>query len=120
MVGPGIYSRQLWKPGGPWSEGEMGDPSEVAFALHLGFTSWLPKVGSIEVGSIEPLARAALRQREEVVLPSLHQGLLSLSSSFIFWDTVDIWQDPGQSSMVMVHGQHSGKGPFPFLTLAGI
>lgn len=54
----GVCTQQLWKPGGPWSEGKMRDPHQVAFALHLGFISRLPKVGSIG-----PLARAALRQR---------------------------------------------------------
>lgn len=42
----------------PWSEGEMRDPHQVAFALHLGFALQVPKIGLIE-----PLAREAVRQR---------------------------------------------------------
>lgn len=112
MVGTGVCAQQLWKQGSPWSEGKMRDLSQVAFALHLGFTSQLPKVGLIK-----PLARATLRQRRGgLVLPCLHWSFFII----YFWDTADIWEAPGQSSMVMAYGQCLGKGPFPLLTLVGI
>lgn len=40
-----------------WSKGEMRDPQKGIFALHLGFTFQVPKLGSVE-----PLVRTTLRQ----------------------------------------------------------
>lgn len=82
----GLYLAAV-ETGIPWSEGEMRDPHQVAFALHLEFALQVPKIGLIE-----PLAREAIRQRCGLC----HLACIGVYSAFLHHLFFGTWLTSGK------------------------